>query len=267
MASALFLAAQNPEPEPVRAARLHLERTRALVESGALPRTALDEAQLALAEAGDEAAVESLLLGKPAIQALDEQDIRRMTEAATRLVERQRAELAKARRLVEEGAAPAGYLEPFQEELNRRQQAAALASKLEALFREWAEMVEWELRLAEALENRPEAVSAIAERFDGSGAFLESQLDLIRLTYQRRFAAELPVSARGDTALHRSLGFDHRGRVDVALHPDSREGRWLLDLLRHLRVPYFAFRGAATGRSTGAHIHIGPPSARLHAVD
>jgi len=34
----------------------------------------------------------------------------------------------------------------------------------------------------------------------------------------------------------------------------------LRDHLRGLRIPFFAFRGSVAGRSTGPHIHIGPPS-------
>jgi hypothetical protein len=63
--------------------------------------------------------------------------------------------------------------------------------------------------------------------------------------------------------VHRSLGFDHRDRVDVALNPDQTEGRWLMSLLDRLSVPYIAFRHAVAGRATGAHIHIGLPSPRL----
>ena len=52
---------------------------------------------------------------------------------------------------------------------------------------------------------------------------------------QRQFGKSLPVSAKGDTALHRSLGFDHRGRVDIALNPDQTEGSWLRSLSAEVR--------------------------------
>ena len=71
------------------------------------------------------------------------------------------------------------------------------------------------------------------------------------------------MSAVGETSLHRALGFDHRGRVDVAIHPDQPEGRWLLEFLTENRIPYFAFRQAVPGKATGAHIHIGPMSTHL----
>jgi hypothetical protein len=70
------------------------------------------------------------------------------------------------------------------------------------------------------------------------------------------------VSALGQTAVHNRLGFDHRNAADVAVHPDSPEGRALLDHLRALGVPFLAFRGAVAGASTGAHVHVGAPSPR-----
>jgi hypothetical protein len=81
--------------------------------------------------------------------------------------------------------------------------------------------------------------------------------------FAERFGRPLPVSALGQTALHDRLGFDHRHAVDVAVHPESAEGRALLDWLRARGVPYLAFRDARPGVSTGAHVHIGAPSPRL----
>jgi hypothetical protein len=58
------------------------------------------------------------------------------------------------------------------------------------------------------------------------------------------------------------LRFDHRDAIDVALHPDSLEGRTLLGYLRHAGIPFMAFRNAVPGAATGAHIHIGRASPR-----
>lgn len=77
-----------------------------------------------------------------------------------------------------------------------------------------------------------------------------------------KFGRTLPVSAFGQTRLHNRLGFDHRNGVDVALSPDSVEGRALLGKLRGFGVPFIAFRKAIPGIATGAHIHVGNPSRR-----
>ena len=77
-----------------------------------------------------------------------------------------------------------------------------------------------------------------------------------------KFGRTLPVSAFGQTRLHNRLGFDHRNSVDVALSPDSAEGRALINKLRNMGVPYISFRRAIPGIATGAHIHVGRPSPR-----
>jgi hypothetical protein len=82
-----------------------------------------------------------------------------------------------------------------------------------------------------------------------------------------KFARPLPISADGETAVHRALGFDHRGRVDVAVNPDQPEGQWLMRYLQSKRIPYFAFRAAVPHKATGAHIHVGPQSSKLVASD
>jgi hypothetical protein len=70
------------------------------------------------------------------------------------------------------------------------------------------------------------------------------------------------VSALGQTALHDRLGFDHRNAADVAVHPDTVEGRALLDYLRAEGIPFLEFRGPRRGVSTGAHVHVGAASPR-----
>ena len=67
--------------------------------------------------------------------------------------------------------------------------------------------------------------------------------------------------------MHRALGFDHTGRIDVALSPDSVEGKWLRTYLEARDIAYYAFRVAIAGRATGAHIHVGPGSTRLQSTD
>ncbi len=84
----------------------------------------------------------------------------------------------------------------------------------------------------------------------------------IKSFFTSKFGRTLPVSAFGQTRLHSRLGFDHRNGVDVALSPDSLEGRSLLAKLRGFGVPFIAFRKAVPGIATGAHIHVGKPSHR-----
>ena len=92
-------------------------------------------------------------------------------------------------------------------------------------------------------------------------------LKRVVLAYEQQFAKAIPISANGETSFHKSMGFDHRGRVDVALSPDQPEGMWLRQFLEKEQIPYYAFRGPVAGRASAAHIHIGPPSTRLRVAD
>src|SRR6266850_3351845 len=80
-----------------------------------------------------------------------------------------------------------------------------------------------------------------------------------------RFGRALPISAFGQTALHDRMGFDHRNALDVAVHPDSLEGRALMEHLRSAGIPFMAAWGAVPGSASGAHIHVGQPSPRISA--
>ncbi len=260
---ALPLFSQSTESPDLRKAREDARRVRELVEAGALPRRALEEAELVLAEALDEETLRRTLYGDIPVGDLTTRQAEDMISAARGLVDRQARELESAEALVREGALAAGQLEPYWEELQRRRKTLALAESRAALFEELVQMVRLEKQLQEALDHAPEEAKRIAERFDGSGVLLGSQFRVVEIEFRRRFGKPLPISANGDTPLHRSMGFDHAGRYDVALHPDSEQGSWLRGLLERLRIPYFAFRGVVAGKSTGAHIHIGPPSERI----
>jgi hypothetical protein len=99
-------------------------------------------------------------------------------------------------------------------------------------------------------------------RFNGSASWSLADAAKIEKFFAQAFGRALPVSAFGQTATHERLRFDHRNAMDVALHPDSGEGRSLLSYLRQAGIPFIAFRGAVSGAATGAHIHIGSPSVR-----
>ena len=52
-------------------------------------------------------------------------------------------------------------------------------------------------------------------KFDGNGHFDTTDFAVIATEFEQQFHTQLPVTARGQTALHQSLGLDHHGRVDV----------------------------------------------------
>src|SRR5437660_1408923 len=130
------------------------------------------------------------------------------------------------------------------------------------LLKQMAENARAEEALEASMNQSPEETPVLGDRYDGDGIFSLLAFSKIDMEYAKHFGKSLPVSAMGETAVHRSLGFDHRGRVDVAIHPDQPEGRWLLEYLVEKHIPYFAFRQAVPGKATGAHIHLGPLSTR-----
>ena len=104
--------------------------------------------------------------------------------------------------------------------------------------------------------------SATFIRFNGGSPWSLAGVAKIEGFFSQAFGHTLPISAFGQTATHDRLRFDHRNAVDVALHPDSREGQALLTYLRQAGIPFIAFRHAVSGAATCAHIHIGNPSVR-----
>jgi hypothetical protein len=103
-------------------------------------------------------------------------------------------------------------------------------------------------------------------RYNGTAAWSLTQ-DLVGLQqfFVARFGRSLPISALGQTPLHDRMGFDHRNALDIAVHPDSPEGRILMEHLRAAGIPFIAAWGAIPGSASGAHIHVGQPSPRFTA--
>lgn len=100
-------------------------------------------------------------------------------------------------------------------------------------------------------------------RFSGAAPWSLAGLAEVRAFFTTTFRRGLPTSAIGQSATHNHLGYNHRNAVDVALHPDSVEGKSLINYLQIQGIPFLAFRTAIPGVATGPHIHIGSPSHRL----
>jgi hypothetical protein len=171
------------------------------------------------------------------------------------------------------------YTDLFRRGLVSRREVEDAAS-LAAAARARAEKTRKDIEAVETLITEAEARRQMALRapahpsrvetasfFRGGGTHGWSPTDLpgIERFFAGRFGHPLPVSALGQTPVHDRLGFDHRHAADVAVHPDSPEGRALIDYLRANDIPFLAYRGAVAGAATGAHVHIGLPSERLVA--
>ena len=265
------LLAQAPSPSPAELVRGPQDpaRVRALVEAGALPRASLEQTRQESEDAEDARILERTLYGNVAVEELSEEQAEEMLAAATRRLARRQARVDEAKRRVDEGVLARLALTPFLEEMDRSRRELGLAAARARLLKELAAMARAEQELLARLEQAPPAMvwvylPGLAERHD-DGVFRWAQLRDVAEAFEKRFGKALPISARGDTAVHRALGYDHRGRVDVPLDPDQPEGLWLRDYLRRARIPFIAFRGFVAGKSTGPHVHIGPPSSPLRS--
>ena len=190
---------------------------------------------------------------------LQEDEIKRATQ-----------KLEQLRGLVTDGLVAKNELEAAEESV------AALQSTLEATRKrigDSAQMID-EIQSEELKKTQTLAQAGLVNktrglvrptvlRYNGSANWSIGYLTGIQNFFITTFGRSLPTSTVGQSTTHNRLGWDHRNSVDVALHPDSAEGRTLITFLQNHGIPFLAFRGAIPGVSTGAHIHIGKPSQRL----
>jgi hypothetical protein len=246
------LLAQNGEAPPDRADP-EIERLRALVEAGVIPPAQLVKAQ----QEADRLRLEELvrrLLQQPDL--LPDQTTELLRSAA----ELQKIELEMLKRqqeLVSVGAVPPNTLAAFRDRL-------AFVDKQLELAKTRARLVEEQVRIVSAEDHLDELIDEeLAIWSEGDLGQWDADILEIDALYFEEFGKALPISAAGSTELHVSMGFDHTGRYDVAVHPDEIEGLFLMSLLGEWDIPYIAFRSAVPGQATGPHIHIGPPSVKI----
>lgn len=242
------LAAQTGEMR-----KLERERLEALVAAGALPRNALADHERGWKQQDLDAKFAQLF----AQDELSREDADKLVAIARELDDLAQDALRIARERVEAGVLPVNELPPVLEAAEWASQRREMADRRASLVAQLEVLAAAETRWSE-LEDED-----LAYEFEGEGVFYDADLVIIEESFWEQTGQPLPISALGRTALHAEMGLDHIGRVDVAVHPDSDEGRYLIDLLEYLGLPYLAFRSAVPGAATGPHIHIGPPSEAL----
>ena len=238
-----------------------------MVENGSLPKVKLDEAEAELEDARDEGLITRALYGKD----LTAEQARSVVEAAKRRVDRRQKIVEEQKKLVDMGViakvemtASVDNVDRAQKEYDWALKRTELVKQIEAIAANEAELMR-QLATASPLEQRK-----LAEYFAGKGSFSPQDLQHVESAFIARFGKPLPISVNGESAVHKSMGFDHRGRVDVAVTPDQPEGVWLRHYLTVNRIPFFAFRRAIAHQATGAHIHMGPaehPLRRQYAMN
>ncbi len=250
----------------VALAEIELQRITSLVAAGALPRIRVQQAQEDLEDARDQAILQRTLFGDLPPKGESAEISKEMLAAAQRRVDRQQARVAHAREIVSAGVAAKSYLLPIEEELTIRQTSLDLSRLRARLITQYAAQKSAPVVpvITESTVDDIDLFAQGMEHYEGDGAFDQSrELAPLEFAFANRFARPLPISAEGETEVHRALGFDHRGRVDVAVVPSQPEGIWLRQYLKLHKIPYYAFAHAIPGKATAAHVHIGPGSTRL----
>jgi hypothetical protein len=179
------------------------------------------------------------------------------------------AKLDELRQLVADGLVAKSELDESEQLL------ATLRSQLEATRKQIADsdLMIARIRAEQELAKAPapsvsgkmttKLISPTLLRYNGTATWSIGNLGAVQSFFSASFGHSLPTSAVGQSATHNRLGYDHRNAVDVALHPDSAEGKALINYLQNQGIPYLAFRAAVPGVATGPHIHIGNPSHRI----
>jgi hypothetical protein len=254
--------APNPDDPGVIRAQKDLERVQILINQGALPAIRLRKAQEDLKNAEDL----SILQDKLYAQDITVEQADEMLLIAQRLVLRRQRAMIEMQQLVQSGVISRAEAEATGADFDRAQTELHLARTRVDLIIQMAEALRIQKSIAaleSEVEQHPDWAGKVYTKYDGNGIFTPADLRKVSVAFESKFFKPLPISADGETATHRAMGFDHRGRVDVAVNPDMPEGMWLMKFLQTNRIPYFAFRMAVPGKATGAHIHLGPQSTRL----
>lgn len=192
--------------------------------------------------------------------------------SAQEVVKFQEQEVAKAtakaeqlRKLVADGLIARNELAAVEQEI------AAATTRLEATKKQIADSDNLIVQIRDAEKAEKALAKAqsrrlfqqVSMRYYGMAGWALSNISSVQVFFSNNFGRPLPISTMGQSATHNAMGWDHRNSVDVGVHPDSAEGRALIAFLQSKGIPFLAFRGAIPGVSTGPHIHIGYPSARL----
>ena len=78
-------------------------------------------------------------------------------------------------------------------------------------------------------------------RYNGAMPWSPAVIAKVAKFFQARFGKRLPISVAGQSLTHDRLNYDHREAVDVAVSPESLEGRGLIKYLRQARIPFLPF--------------------------
>src|SRR5438270_10242539 len=127
-----------------------VERVRALVDQGVLPRSQLRDAEAKLADAQDDLMLSQTLYAQTPLEDVTAEQTRQMVGAAQRRLEREQTLVNSRRELLKDGIISQSELEKDEEELNSRERVLDLARSREELMEQLRRMAETEKRVQQA---------------------------------------------------------------------------------------------------------------------
>src|ERR1039457_3336446 len=183
VACATCVSAQTEDPPEVMRAKAGVERLRSLVEAGVAPRAQLAQAEAATADAEDEALLRRTVYGNE----LTDDQADEMLAAAGRRVDRRKQALEDTRKLVDSGVASLLSLAPLLEELDWARKEQDLAETRARFARELSQMARAEELLESKLNQNPQEVHELADRYDGDGIFNMSTFSRVETDFEKQF--------------------------------------------------------------------------------
>ena len=251
-------------------AQQNLARVRSLVQQGVVPVNDLAKAQDDLNNALDESI---LRFSELATDLLPEQADQMVTVAERMFLRKQKRSM-QTRQLVETGILARSEAEASSSDVISAKLRLDLAIERARLVKDMA----LQKQLAEVeteAESHPEWNGQIYTRYDGNGTFTRADFNKISAAFLANFGHMIPVSADGQTAVHTALGFNHAGRIDIALNPDQSEkargcfvtSSGTTSRITHSGAPWHARLPARTSIWDPAARASAPPRNRAAAPD
>jgi hypothetical protein len=129
-----------------------------------------------------------------------------------------------------------------------------VAESVERHARELTVMARADFEFESQISTLAPSMLGLVERYNGGSTFTAADLRVMEQEFFKQFGRILPVSTRGDSAVHRALGSTTAGD---SILPSAIATRGLVGAPPHRENFSFSPSGSA-GMATGAHIHIGP---------
>ena len=102
----------------------------------------------------------------------------------------------------------AGGLDALRRDMEAARKVCDVAERLGRRTEELTVTAKADWEMERRLAYIPSTMVGLAERYEGASAFTDADLGAMELAFLKHFGKPLPVSTRGDSAVHRVRGCD-----------------------------------------------------------